>query len=30
MPPAVRLTTMGILQVDDEQLEAGQTFGASS
>ena len=29
MPPAVRLTTMGILQVDREQLEAGQAFGAS-
>lgn len=30
MPPAVRLTTMGILQVDREQLEAGQAFGASN
>ncbi|USX12920.1 proline/glycine betaine ABC transporter permease [Oxalobacteraceae bacterium OTU3CAMAD1] len=29
MPPAVRLTTIGILQVDKEQLEAGQAFGAS-
>ncbi|MRW91683.1 ABC transporter permease subunit [Duganella sp. FT80W] len=29
MPPAVRLTTMGILQVDREQIEAGQAFGAS-
>ncbi|MES2741234.1 MAG: proline/glycine betaine ABC transporter permease [Pseudomonadota bacterium] len=29
MPPAVRLTTLGILQVDREQLEAGQAFGAS-
>lgn len=29
MPPAVRLTTMGILQVDREQLEAGQAFGAT-
>lgn len=29
MPPAVRLTTLGILQVDKEQLEAGQAFGAS-
>lgn len=29
MPPAVRLTAMGILQVDKEQLEAGQAFGAS-
>ena len=29
MPPAVRLTTMGILGVDREQLEAGQAFGAS-
>ncbi|GGX88522.1 ABC transporter permease subunit [Massilia dura] len=29
MPPAVRLTTMGILAVDREQLEAGQAFGAS-
>jgi glycine betaine/proline transport system permease protein len=30
MPPAVRLTTLGILQVDREQLEAGQAFGASN
>ena len=29
MPPAVRLTTLGILQVDKEQVEAGQAFGAS-
>ena len=29
MPPAVRLTTMGILQVDREQVEAGQAFGAT-
>jgi glycine betaine/proline transport system permease protein len=29
MPPAVRFTTMGILQVDREQLEAGEAFGAS-
>ena len=29
MPPAVRLTTIGILQVDQEQLEAGQAFGAT-
>ncbi|MBV7537846.1 proline/glycine betaine ABC transporter permease [Duganella sp. sic0402] len=29
MPPAVRLTTLGILQVDREQIEAGQAFGAS-
>jgi glycine betaine/proline transport system permease protein len=29
MPPAVRLTTLGILQVDKEQLEAGEAFGAS-
>ena len=29
MPPAVRLTTIGILQVDKEQLEAGQAFGAT-
>lgn len=29
MPPAVRLTTMGILQVDKEQVEAGQAFGAT-
>jgi glycine betaine/proline transport system permease protein len=29
MPPAVRLTTMGILQVDREQLEAAEAFGAS-
>ena len=29
MPPAVRLTTIGILEVDQEQLEAGQAFGAS-
>lgn len=29
MPPAVRLTTMGILGVDREQIEAGQAFGAS-
>lgn len=30
MPPAVRLTTIGILSVDREQLEAGQAFGATS
>lgn len=30
MPPAVRLTTLGILQVDREQIEAGQAFGASN
>jgi glycine betaine/proline transport system permease protein len=30
MPPAVRLTTIGLLQVDKEQLEAGQAFGASA
>lgn len=29
MPPAVRLTAIGIRQVDREQLEAGQAFGAS-
>jgi glycine betaine/proline transport system permease protein len=29
MPPAVRFTTLGILQVDREQLEAGEAFGAS-
>jgi glycine betaine/proline transport system permease protein len=29
MPPAVRLTTMGIRQVDREQLEAGEAFGAT-
>jgi glycine betaine/proline transport system permease protein len=29
MPPAVRLTAMGILQVDREQLEAGEAFGAT-
>lgn len=29
MPPAVRLTTIGILGVHREQLEAGQAFGAS-
>jgi glycine betaine/proline transport system permease protein len=29
MPPAVRLTAIGILQVDQEQIEAGQAFGAS-
>jgi len=30
MPPAVRLTTVGILQVNREQVEAGQAFGASA
>lgn len=29
MPPAMRLTALGIRQVDREQLEAGQAFGAS-
>lgn len=29
MPPAVRLTAIGIRQVDREQLEAAQAFGAS-
>jgi glycine betaine/proline transport system permease protein len=29
MPPAVRLTAMGIRAVDGEQLEAGLAFGAS-
>ncbi|WP_145652855.1 ABC transporter permease [Pseudoduganella lurida] len=29
MPPAVRLTALGILAVDREQVEAGQAFGAS-
>ncbi len=29
MPPAVRLTELGIRQVDSEVVEAGQAFGAS-
>lgn len=29
MPPAVRMTTIGLQQVDKEQLEAGQAFGAT-
>ncbi|HET8931544.1 MAG TPA: proline/glycine betaine ABC transporter permease [Acidimicrobiales bacterium] len=29
MPPAVRLTELGIRQVDEEVVEAGQAFGAS-
>lgn len=29
MPPAVRLTAIGIRQVDREQIEAAQAFGAS-
>jgi ABC-type proline/glycine betaine transport system permease subunit len=29
MPPGVRLTELGIRQVDDEMVEAGQAFGAT-
>jgi glycine betaine/proline transport system permease protein len=29
MPPAVRMTAMGILQVDRELVEAGEAFGAT-